>query len=527
MTVFFENRAYYTIMCSINCGTWASLLERYSTNVVGVLSCFDRIVVTGTVPGWCHSRGMERHLASQGIMFFDYAKAFAEPLRDEIRANAEQVSSDTGVAVEFVRKIHAFRKEDRIKAILSERGTHPGLVHIFAAMETCPAYTAWYDKSSGKTSLRHKETKCLHYYFYFIDEEFGLCYLRVPTWAPFRLQFYCNGHAWLANQLRAEGIEFTPLDNTFLNIAIIERAQELADSFPAEHIHRALDAFAKRYCPAILKASDTYHWSIMQAEYATDIIFKRREDLQPVYEALIRTAMHTVKPEQVAMFLGKKLDGRLAAELGSDFRRRAQGTCLKHYLGWAAIKMYDKYGIVLRIETTINDVTELKHYRTVEHRNGTTETKYAPMQKTIYSLPALRELLGAANQRYLDFLSTLDDSSDGQRKLTEISTTRQTDGRSFRGFNLFEQGDLNAILALLRGEACITGITNRMLRKVLTGKTSAQISYLIKRCRVFGLLHKCAKSHKYYLTKLGRQVLIAARKLQEFVIVPTLATQTL
>jgi hypothetical protein len=34
-----------------------------------------------------------------------------------------------------------------------------------------------------------KDKKCLHYCFYFIDEEFGLCYLRVPTWAPFRLQF--------------------------------------------------------------------------------------------------------------------------------------------------------------------------------------------------------------------------------------------------------------------------------------------------------------------------------------------------
>jgi len=503
----------------------SNLLERYSSKIFCVLSCFDRIVITGTVPGWCHSRGMERYLASQGIMFFDYATQFAEPLRDEIRSNAERVASEAGIEIEFIRKTHSFRKEDRIQGILAERGRHPGLVHIFSAMESCPAYTAWHDKPSGKTNLRRKDSKCLHYYFYFIDEEFGLCYLRVPTWAPFRLQFYCNGHNWLANQLRAEGIDFTPLDNTFLTIANIARAQEIACNFPVDRLHRALDAFVRRFCPVIDKAPETCHWSLMQVEYATDLIFKSRKDLQPLYESLIRTAMHTVKPQQVAMFLGKKLDGRTVAELGSDFRTRTQGTCLKHYMGWASVKMYDKQGIVLRIETTINDVSELKHYRTVEHRDGTTENKYAPMQKTIYSMAPLRELLQEANQRYLDFLSSLDDPSDGQKKLGQLSERKQNQGRSFRGFNLFAPNDLNAILALLRGEACITGITNRSIRRVLTGRTSAQISYFLKRCRVFGLIRKCAKARKYYLTKLGRQALIAARKMQEFIVIPALATQ--
>lgn len=501
----------------------SSIIQRNANKLVGVLSCFDRMVITGTIPVWCHSAGMTGYLSSQDIRIFDYAHQFAEPLRDEIRANAERVSAEQGLKIEFIRKIKAFRKDDRIQSILAERGNHPGLVHIFSAMETCPAYSPWYDKESGRTVLRSKTTKCLHYYFYFIDAEFGLCYLRVPTWAPFRLQFYCNGHAWLANQLRAEGIDFTPIDNTFLNIQDMKRAQELADAFPEDRLHRALDAFAKLYCPAIAHSPNSYHWSLMQTEYATDLIFKRREDLQPLYESLVRMAIHMVKPEHVSMFLGKKLDGRVAAELGTDFRTRVQGTCIKHHMGWASIKMYDKHGIVLRIETTVNNVAELKHYRTVEHRDGTAETKYAPMQKTIYSLPPLRELMHSANQRYLDFLSDLDDPSEGERNLTKLGDSRHKDGRSFRGFNLFQRSELDALIALLRGESCISGITNRMLRRILTGKTSAQISYFLKRCRVFGLLKKCGKTYKYYLTKLGRRVLLAARRLQESLIVPALA----
>lgn len=503
----------------------AALVERYAAKLVGVISCFDRIVITGTLPDWCHAGAMTAFLSARGIRCFDFARTFAEPLRDTIRANAEQLAQEHGLTIEFIRKLKAFRKEDRIQAVLAERGTHPGLVHIFAAMETCPAYAPWHDKETGTTGLKPKTTKCLHYYFYFMDAEFGLCYLRVPTWAPFRLQFYCNGHAWLAHQLQAEGIACTPLENTFCALADCARAQELADAFPVERLHRALDAFAARYCPAVRQAAHGVHWSLLQVEYATDLIFRRREDLAPLYDTLVRTAIHTVKPEQVAMFLGKKLDGRLAAELGTDFRTRPQGTCLKHYLGWAAIKMYDKYGLVLRIETTVNDVAQLQHYRTVEHRDGTTETKYAPMQKTIYSLAPLRDLLRAANQRYLDFLAALDDPSDGQRQLTKLGTSRQKDGRSYRGFNLFRADELAAVVALLRGEGCISGITNRHLRRVLPGKSSAQISYFLKRCRVFGLLKKCGKRYKYYLTQLGQRTLLAARKVQEFLLVPTLAGQ--
>ena len=79
--------------------------------------------------------------------------------------------------------------------MLAKRGTQPGLVHIFSAMEPCTSYRPWHDKETGHTYLH--SGKCLHYYFYFIDADLGLCYLRVPTWCPFRLQFYCNGHpAW-------------------------------------------------------------------------------------------------------------------------------------------------------------------------------------------------------------------------------------------------------------------------------------------------------------------------------------------
>ena len=89
----------------------------------------------------------------------------------------------------------------------------------------------------------------LHYYFYFIDEELGLCYVRVPTWCPFGLQAYFNGHNWLATQLDKLGIAYTLKDNAFTDIADWDKAQKLADGLSTKKLHKLLDQFGQRYCP--------------------------------------------------------------------------------------------------------------------------------------------------------------------------------------------------------------------------------------------------------------------------------------
>jgi hypothetical protein len=500
----------------------ALLTDRYAAQIAGVLSCYDRIVITGTLPSVCFPEGMATYLRLHDVRLFDYPR-FAEPLREAIRHNAEQIAQENGLTIEFIRSVGAFRKEDRIRTILEQRGTHPGLVHIFSAMEPCPAFTPWHDKASGKTSLRYKDGKCLHYYFYFLDAEFGLCYLRVPTWAPFRLQFYCNAHNWLAGQLQQEGIACEQLDNTFRHLGDFARAQALADAFPIERLHRALDGWASRYCPVAVQFGTTYHWSLMQVEYATDLIFHRQADLRPLYETLVHTAIHAVKPDHIATFLGRKLSGNYRDELGNDFHTRIQGACLKHHMGPVALKLYDKQALVLRIETTVNDVSFFRHHRTVEHKDGTTETKLAPMQKTISSLAPLRELLVAANRRYLAFLSDLTDPSAGISQVEHLAKPIVQDERSYRGFNLFSSDDLALFVALARGEWQISGLRNATLRRVLAHRSGPHVSRLLKRLHAHGLIKKVGHTYKYYLTQAGQQVVLTALKLRELVVIPSLA----
>ena len=99
----------------------------------------------------------------------------------------------------------------------------------------------------------------------------------------------------------------------------------------------------------------------MQVEYATDLAFRSPATLGPLYEQLVRQSVLSVKAEHVASFLGRPITPQLGQEVGSQFATRIEGTCIKHHFGKASIKMYDKRGTVLRIETTTNNTVPGKH----------------------------------------------------------------------------------------------------------------------------------------------------------------------
>lgn len=422
----------------------AGLIERNDKDIVGVLSCYDRAIITGTLPGFGHSEGMTSYLRANGIRIFDYTK-FAEPLRDQIRKNAERLAGQNGIEIQFLRK-GSIRKETVVQGILAKRGNQPGLVCILSVL----------------------------------------------------------------------------VDNAFVTIADFDKAQQLADGLDARELHHVLDRAARTYCPVIKSLGVDYHFSLMQVEYSTDIIFRNRTALEPLYEQLVRTAIHSVKPEQVATFLGRRLTTSVSAELGNEFNTRILGTRIRHHMGPASIKMYDKFGRVLRIETTTNDVAFFKHHRTVEHRDGTSEYKLAPLKKSIYSLGDLRRLLLASNRRYLEFISAIDAPTNGTKLLDKISQPERDAHRTYKGFNFFCKEDRSVLLAIVRGENVITGFRHADLSQLLPGASTNQVSRYIKRLRVHGIIKRIGRRYKYYITDLGRRVVLTGLKLRELFVIPQL-----
>ena len=140
-----------------------------------------------------------------------------------------------------------------------------------------------------------------------------------------------------------------------------------------------------------------------------------------------------------------------------------------------------------------------------------------------YSLHALKKALDAANRRYLEFISSIDDPTAGMKKLDKISQPATQNGRNYKGFNLFASSDQHLFEILVRGEHNLSGMRNKDIRKHMADLSPAQVSRIIKRLRTHGILKRVGRTYKYYLTKLGRQVTIAGLKIKSMVLIPQLA----
>ena len=149
-------------------------VKKYADKIQGTLSCYDRVAIKGTLPGVCHAGAMTNLLYRKNYLLKDITQ-FTNPLRNKLHANAKELAQSAGLAIEFIRNSRTVRKEGLAKKQLEKSQLQSGLVCILSAMESCTNYVYAYGRSNGRPFLKTSEGKCLHYYFYFPDPDYGLC----------------------------------------------------------------------------------------------------------------------------------------------------------------------------------------------------------------------------------------------------------------------------------------------------------------------------------------------------------------
>lgn len=127
------------------------ITERYCEKIHGVISCFDRLILHGTLNPVGHSDGMTSYLYSKHIRIFDFPQ-FAKSITEKIRDHIAAVAKVNSIEIEHIRK-SSDRKEDKVAKILKHRGGHSGIVCILSAMEACSSFEPWHDKKSGRTGV--------------------------------------------------------------------------------------------------------------------------------------------------------------------------------------------------------------------------------------------------------------------------------------------------------------------------------------------------------------------------------------
>ena len=326
-----------------------------------------------------------------------------------------------------------------------------------------------------------------------------------------------NGHNLLAHKLQKKNIDYRMHDNAFLEISDVEAAQKLFDRINPEDLHKVLDVFSMRYCPAVETLGLSYTWTIQQIECAADIMFKQHGDLEPLYDEIIRTAIFTVKPDDIAAFLGQRITYNCKKEAGTKYNQRILGTRIKHHMGDVSIKMYDKFGCVLRIESTCNDISTFRVKRIVEHSDGSSTEQKAPLKKSIYSLYQLFTIMNAANYRYLEFISSFDDHSNGNGNLTKVTSPVRENERSYRGLNFFAEQDLRVLEIIGRGEYMTFGMQGKDIRQHLDGISPSAMSRIFKRLRLHGIIERTKGTYKYFAAAYGKEIIAAGLTVRNLV----------
>jgi hypothetical protein len=404
-------------------------------------------------------------------------------------------------------------------------GISEGLICVLTCLEPCQSFSIHKDRNAKKLVLVPGQRKCLHLYFYWVDREFGLMHVRVQSWIPFTIQVCINGRSWLARQMDRAGIQYVRRDNCFTRIEDLSAAQRLMDSLSERKWEGFLNSLARRVNPLVRREARmnlTYYWSVQQGEYATDVIFKDKQSLGCIYPRLARHAIEQFSCNDVLRFLGRRVCDGFKREVNSSFRMRYEGLRVKHWVDENSIKMYDKHGSVLRIETTINNARRFKVRRSTKV-NG--KLGYFPLRKGIADLKRRIELSRSANGRYLEALAVVGETTPSHRLLDPVSRRLSIGNRRHRALHPISPPDSRIFKVLLKGEYLIQGCRNRdLLRQldpeaekdpVTRRKASARISRLLNLFKAHGLIYKVPKTHLHRITRKGHEVMTTAIKFRQ------------
>jgi len=493
-------------------------LERYRDRITGTLEGFDRVLFRGTLRSIAHVNGLQTFLYSHRVLMKDFGN-YAESLSQRIVEHGKQLASESGRPYVYLSSSKASKEELALQIVERDR-LKQGLICVFACVEPCQSFDLKKDRVSKHLKLISKERKCLHLYFYYLDREFGLMHVRLQTWLPFSIQVCLNGREWLAGQLDRAGISYTKRDNCFTHISDLKQAQKLMDRLTGRNWNRFLEALAQRVNPWIDPRTGlnirSYYWSVRQMEYATDVMFASPASLAELYPLLLRHAMFQFGSEEVMRFLQRRTDTRFSGEVSSDLKRRLEGIRVKHRVEENSIKMYDKQGSVLRIETTINNPRRFR-VRRKGWCYGKLVMKWLPLRKGIADIRRRAQLSRAANARYLTALSVVGLPTPSYRLLDRVSQRVKTK-RQYRALRPISPEDASLFQIILHGEYSLQGFRNRDLRQALSRDprtTSARISRLLALLRAHKLIFKVCKTNYYRITRKGHQVMATALKFRQ------------
>jgi len=488
------------------------IIEKFQDKVKGNLSGYDRMIIKGYLRQFFSTSGKMYFISQENVLLKDFGE-YAKRITGTIKGHVEKLAAERQRPLMYLNS-PKISKESTALDILKRDPVENGLICVLSTVELCKSVDVRKNRQTQKLELQNSWRKCLYYYFYYLDREFGFMHVRLQTWFPFEIQVYINGREYISKQLDKLGLSYTRYDNSFTEISDIQKAQEISDSFYGRDLNNMLNHFAKEVNVYLGRIEEIFHsgyfWCLDQCEYATDIMFKSRKDLQGVYSDLVKHALLSFNCDEVMTFLGRKMHHAFSGEVVSDVKKRPQGIRIKHRMNSNSIKMYDKYS-VLRVETTINNPREFKIFK----ETGKDRLKrWVPMGKSISNLYRYAQVSQAANKRYLNAVSLAEPRTEFISEIEMICNRVISGNRVFSGMNPISKETERIFLAVMDGANHINGFTNASIKKSIFPGAAAgdkkirnKTTRIIAKLRAHKLISKIPHSFRYKVTSKGIKIM--------------------
>ena len=493
-------------------------LKKHKGMITGNISAFDRMILKGYLP--ISFPEAAENFFSRNKMLLKQFKEFTTAQTECLKTHAQLMAQRAGRPYEYLRE-HV-RKDDYVREIALRDNITEGLICVLAINEENHSFGLRYGKD--RPHLQRCSPRCLTLYFYYLDRHFGFMHIRLCTWMPFTIQVYVNQHDWLARQMSAKDIEYRQVENAFVEIGDAAKAQQIAERFPILHWESILHAFARRVNPLLktVLSGMEYYWVIDQAEYATDILFKDHSRLDELIKKFNTPAAVCFQAEDIMRFMGRKLHGKFNSTIVTDVKYRPEVTRVKHVVRGNWIKMYNKHGIVLRVETVINRPQE---FRTFCLGRGKKAGSFKPLRKRITNMARYASLCLRSNRAYLDALTPVDDPTDAYRELKGICEPVKKANKRIRPLNPLRENDRVLFEAVVRGEHHLHGFKSNEIGNLLgisyaadraeRRRQCAKVNRKLRLLRGHGLITRHGRSRRYRITEKGARHMNAAIALHD------------
>jgi hypothetical protein len=484
------------------------------------VECVDRLLLNAYVPslqvGGQVSRFITGHLGKP-IASAAVLGSIGNRFRNEVKRFADAQEIPILKLKGPDRSRWDDRKLDHVRPYLdaAERERRFGVVAIVAGQEFAWVFSARTHRR-GKAlwfEFFREQRRVGVYYFYVLDPDFGPAFIKICTYFPYPAQVWVNGHEWAKRQAEHAGLAYRALSNGFASTPEPERLQAVCDSFSPGHAQAFFDRWMA-CIPTPLSAADRaggYWWqlSIRQVEISRTLVFDDPRQARSFFEALVADNIAIGRPEQVSIVFARQLrktsKGPFATRVftpGTDVRIDFR---YKH----CRIKQYLKDGRALRVETVINNPSELGVHRRLEH---------------------LGELVAKArqvNHRLLIIERAGQSCAIGSALFERLHLPYDREGQRTGALRF---GDTRAMA--LAGALChqlhaVAGFTNKTLRVLVAAHlgqpyNQSRMSYDLRRLRLHGLIRRLPHSNTYVLTPDGIRVAVFYSKLQNRLLRPLL-----